>query len=297
MHTYSRFVHIAMVIVAIIISIPSLSGQTNFKLDKKNGHYYLTTTVNGVPDTEIFVETGFNALTLNKENFNKLFGSGDLEPICVKENEKLRFDRASYDILEVYKGEAAVGGLTYRGVILVIDTYDKIAVPFHKLINSTDSTANIMRFDFKKKTLDFVERGNVDVSKLHYFNIVRYEPYPTFEATLELYDTYGHKGDIHGNWVFDLGNGSSIFFFRKSIAPFIKANKFKVLSGEDKAGNAIGQGIFAQYCRLGDQKLTGIPIGITNRIWFDFALGCVGPSFFTKGYVLLDPAQNRIYYK
>ena len=79
--------------------------------------------------------------------------------------------------------------------------------------------------------------------------------------------------------------------------PALKENKFKVQASRDKSGNIIGQGIFAGYCKIGDKTNTGFSIGITNKIENTDELGCVGPSFFKNGIVILDPANNLIHYK
>lgn len=283
--------------VAFCICAPGAFCQTSFDLDKRAGHYFLTTTVNGLPDTDIFVETGFSGLTLNEDNFDKLFASSSLEKVVFDEDAKMRFDNSTNDVVGSYFGKVPVGGLTYEGQIWVIKSYDKIALPIHKLKNASDTATSLVRLDFKNKTLDFVRRDDVELEKMKCYRIVRSVPYPTFEAKLELSDTYGNSGETTGNWIFDLGCGTPVFFFRKSIAPFVNANKFKVLPSRDKSGNAGGQGIYAQYCRIGDQKATAISIGITNRTSFDYALGCVGPSFFGKGAVILDFTHNLIYYK
>ena len=287
-----------MVIVLVgIIGVPGALCQTSFGLDKRDGHYFMSTTVNGVDDTEIFVETGFSALTLCEADYQRLLASSVIEALDLEPDKKLYMDHGVLDVVSAYDAKVRIGGLCYDGPVHVVKAYDKIAVPVHMLRNETDTAATLIRLDFKNKTMDYVRREAVDLDNLHLYNIVKYAPYPTFEATLQLSDTYGHSGEITGNWIFDLGSGTSIYFFRKCMARFIKENKFKVLRSKDKQGNAVGQGIFARYCKVGEQKAAGIPIGISNRLWFDYALGLVGPSFFNKGYVVIDPEKNKIYYK
>ncbi len=287
------------VIIAALffICISDVCCQTSFKLASRDGHYFITTTVNGVPDTEIFVESGCSALLMNKTDFEKLFATLNLEKVEIDANYKLLTDKASYEVVNACKGRVPIGGLLYDGLILVTAELENIAVPVHLLKNDTDRSATLIQLDFKKKILCFVCRSDVDVDRLNSYRIVRYAPCPIFEAKLELSDTYGHHGDIVGSWILDLGCGSPVFFLRKNIAPFIKDNRFKVLPSKDKSGSIIGQGLFAQYCKIGEQKVTGISIGITNRTWEKFELGCVGPSFFSKGYIVFDPECNLIYYK
>lgn len=294
----NRYLTSALIIAAaLVINATPTYGQTSFKMEKKDGHYFMTTTMNGVPDTEIFIETGFAALTLSEDNYNRILSALDLEKVDFDEGKKLRTDRETLEVVDVRKGSVAIGSLSYDGLINVVKSFDMIAVPVHRLKNEADTAANLIVFDFKKKMLEYVSRNALNIKKLNSYPIVRYDPYPTFTAELELADTYGHEGEITGNWIFDLGNGTAVFFFRQSIAPFINRNKFKVLPARDRSGEIIGAGLFARYCKIGNQEVCGVSIGITNRVWFDYALGCVGPSFFTKGFVVIDPERNIIYYK
>lgn len=81
------------------------------------------------------------------------------------------------------------------------------------------------------------------------------------------------------------------------MLPALKENNFKIQTSRDKSGSIIGQGIFAGYCRIGGKSKTGFSIGITNKIEDTDELGCVGPSFFRNGTVILDLNNNLIYYK
>ena len=138
----------------------------------------------------------------------------------------------------------------------------------------------------------------VNSTDMHFFRIVQHEPMPIFESILELSDTDGHSADFKGKFVFDLGNASHIFMCRTTL-PILKKNKFKLQPSLDASGNIIGVGIFAGFCRIGRQKKNGISIGITNKSW-DFEkdiIGYVGPSFFNKSIVVIDPEQKKIYYK
>ena len=110
-------------------------------------------------------------------------------------------------------------------------------------------------------------------------------------------DASGHSLTKYGKFNFDLGNGSGVFFFRKSMLPALKENKFKIQTSRDKSGKIVGQGIFAGYCKIGEKSNTGFSIGITNKIEDTDELGCVGPSFFKNGIVVLDPNNHLIYYR
>ena len=272
----------------------------NFTLVKKNGHYFTEATINGNANTPVFVETGCSGMTLSVEMYDKLLASLPLDEIKTDEAEWLYSDRRKHRIIKRLRGKVPVGDLIYDGVVLVVDPYDdKVTIPVNLLKNESDTTACLIRFNFKKNTLDYVRREDVSLEKMRTYTLVRNDPMPIFTSTMELADTQGHNLSVSGNFNFDLGNGSSVFFFRNAMLPILKKNKITISTSRDKAGNIVGQGIFAGYCKIGDKSNTGFSIGITNNK-FDFGtgeLGCVGPSFFRNGTVILDPENNLIYYK
>lgn len=288
---------ISSILVLIPLFLSTAYCQTSFKLVKQNGHYYTDATINGNANTPVFVETGYPGMTLSVDMYNRLLSSLPLEEIT-PDTDELRGDRFKHRIVKLLKGKVPIGDLTYEGRVYVVDPYDdKVTVPVNLLKNETDKTRCLIRFDFKKNTLDYIRRKEVNLEKMHTYRLVKFDQMPVFVSTMELSDASGHDLTITGNFNFDLGNGSSVFFFRKTMLPLLKANKFKIQPARDKSGNIIGQGIFAGYCKIGDKTNTGFSIGITNRICFDEELGCVGPSFFKNGTVILDSEMHAIYFK
>lgn len=274
------------------------NAQTSFVLTKDEGHYFTETSINGSLDIRIMVETGVPAMIIDEENFYKLCSSIQLEELTITNDASLDSDKRSLRIKNIFRGEVAIGNLRYKGLIYVVEAHNHIVVPFHRLINTLDSTANLIRFNFKTNCIDFVKSQMVNSTDMHFFRIVQHEPMPIFESILELSDTDGHSADFKGKFVFDLGNASHIFMCRTTL-PILKKNKFKLQPSLDASGNIIGVGIFAGFCRIGRQKKNGISIGITNKSW-DFEkdiIGYVGPSFFNKSIVVIDPEQKKIYYK
>lgn len=275
------------------------NAQTSFVLTKDKGHYFTETSINGSPNIRIMVETGVPAVIIDEENFYKLCSSIQLEELAIANDASLDSDKRSLRIKNIFRGEVAIGNLLYQGLIYVVEAHNHIVVPFHRLINALDSTANLIRFNFKTNRIDFVKSQMVDSIDMHFFPIVQYEPMPIFESILELSDADGHSADFKGKFVFDLGNASHLFMCHNSTLPILKRNKFKLLPSMDASGNKIGVGIFAGFCKIGSRKKNGISIGITKKSW-DFEndiIGYVGPSFFNKSIVVIDPEQKKIYYK
>ncbi|MCM1071379.1 MAG: hypothetical protein NC210_05395 [[Clostridium] fimetarium] len=290
--------NITHLLAITIIALCGSTGtaQTRFKLDKKNGHYYISTTVNGVPDTEIFVESGLPGMMLDEVRFKRILGDLPLDTLGAH-REMLMSDQANHRLINVFEGEVSIGGLRYNGKIYLVDNYDKLGVPIHRLKNNTDSTANLIRLNFKSDMLDFVSRDSIDGKRTHVYQITNFSPMPIIETTMELADTYGHNGKLTGRMVFDLGAGTAVYLFRKNVTNFLKKHKFKVAKAKDKVtGKVVGEGIFAGSCKLGDRTIYGTSVGITNRLWREDSFGCVGTKFFKNGTIAIDPDNMRLLY-
>ena len=282
-------------LIVFVMVCPAVSAQTSFKLSKKDGHYFTTTSVNGVPDTKVVLVSCSPGVLVDSDTFGRLFDESHLE-VVESDRAQIKSDTENYAVEKVYNGKMSIGGLSYSGDIYIVSGQDEVCVPVHSLRNEADVSANLMRFNFKKKTFDFIKREDVAMDNMHRYKIEDYTPAPLFNTTIELADTYGHEASTKGNMVFDLGNGTPVFFYRKAIAPFMNENGFKILPARNRAGEIVALGIYAGFCKIGDRTLRDISIGITIRAWIRDALGCVGPSAF-KGYVIIDPENDEILYE
>ena len=133
------------------------NAQTSFALTKDDGHYFTETAINGLPNIRIMVETGVPAVVIDEENFYKLCFSTQLEELATANDASLDSDKRSLRIKKVFRGDVAIGDLLYNGLIYVVKAHNHIVVPFHRLINALDSTANLIRFNFKTNCIDFVK--------------------------------------------------------------------------------------------------------------------------------------------
>lgn len=273
--------------------------QTSFTMAQHQGDYFITTVVNGKDSACIFVESGVPGLLVNEKSYKRLFGNCSYEKVEPKCSEVRGFS-VNHNVIRVLRGKVLIGDLSYQGNIYVIDNYEKVAVPVHLLKNEKDSTKNMIRLNFKNKTLDFVGNEIANVDKMNKYKMIDFNPMPVIEATLSLSDAYGNGGLISGKFIFDLGNSSPLYVTTANprMAKFIKTNKYRLSPVKDRStGKQVGYGIFAVHCLVGKNKLRDVSIGMTNKISIGDVLGFVGPSLFNKGYVIVDPKNNYIYYE
>lgn len=290
---------IYITLILTFIAYPLVSfGQTSFKITYKESDYYINTAVNGHDSVWIFVESGIPGLLINEKDYNTLFTDSLFEQVDTGYSE-IKFQHGSHVVCKIKHGKVLIGDLSYKGNIYIIDKYNKIGVPVHLLKNEKDSTANMACFNFSQRTLDFVGKNTIDNMKMHEYKIVDSSPMPVIETTLFLADTYGHSGSIKGKFIFDLGNSSPLFLFNRNpfILSYIKRNGFRIFPAKDESGNNVGNGIYAGSCMVGKRRMRNISIGLTDRIYISDILGCIGPSLFMKGYVIIDTKNNVIYYE
>jgi hypothetical protein len=281
------------------VSALAVFCQTSFTMTKDKGHYYINTVVNGHDSVWVFVESGIPGLFINEENYMSLFDDSLYEKVDSKYSN-VRFSHSSYKIIQVLRGKVLVGDLSYQGDIYVLDKYEKTAIPVHLLKNEKDSTENMIRFNFKNQTLEFVGNDVVKTNKMHQYKMTEYNPMPVIESTFSLSDEQGNNGLITGKFVFDLGNSSPLFITTRNpdMLRFIKNNKFKISTAQDRyTGETIGHGIFATLCRIGKRTARNVSIGISNKISIGNTMGFIGPSLFDKGDVIIDTKNNSIYYE
>ena len=286
-----------LVFILFAINYPHLSHcQTSFNMTYKEGNYFITSSMNNHDNVEIFVESGLPGILINEHNYNRLFVDSLYQTVDSSYSEIKSF-YGSHSVSKIKYGKVYIGDLSYQGNVYVIDRYNKIGIPIHMLKNEQDSTANMIRFNFNRRILDFV--GKDSIVKKNEYKVVELSPMPVVETTLFLADTYGHSGNIKGKFIFDIGNSSPLYLFNRnlSLQSFIKRNGFKIFPAKDKSDNNVGNGIYADYCRVGRQKIRNASIGLTDRIYISDILGCIGPSLFMKGYVIIDTKNNVIYYE
>ncbi len=289
---------ISKIASACLMTVLSLNVycQTSFKMDKNNGHYYLTAAVNDKGEAKLLAVTNMQVILVGEDSFNRFFNNSDYSEVD-RDSATFKSNEFRYKTKKVLNGKVKIGDLAFDGDIYVLENFDKICVPVHVLKNEADTTANLIRFNFKKKTLDFVGKDAVDNNKMHTYRIIEYMPWPVFEASLAIADAYGHNGQTNGKFIFDMSNASALYLFLDNVTPFIKNNKLKVSPAQDKSFNVVGYGLYADYIKLGEKSNQGISVGILNNNNDNNGIsGSVGPSLFGNGTVILNPAEDVIYY-
>lgn len=289
--------HLALILFFVIHPLVSL-GQTSFQMTYKEGGYFITTSINNHDNIEILVASGFHGIIVSEDDYDRLFVDSLYQTVDSDiTGIKNFYGRDS--VTKVKYGKVSIGDLSYQGNIYVVDKYSKINIPVHLLKNEKDTTAHLVRLDFKQGTLDFVSQEAISETNMHQYKMVESSSLPIIETTLFISDTYGHLGRVEGRFLFNLNSGSPLYLYIRnpSALNFIRKNKFRVLPAKDRAGNDVGYGISTAVCQVGERKRRKATIGVIGRINLPNVLGCVGPSLFRKSYVVIDSKNHIMYYE
>ena len=278
----------------VIYPLVSL-GQTSFQMTYKEGGYFITTSINNHDNIEIFVSSGFPGIIVSEDDYGRLFVDSLYQTVDSDITGIKDFYRR-HPVSKVKYGKVSIGDLSYQGNIYVVDKWSKINIPMYLLKNEKDTTAHLVRLDFKQGTLDFVRQEAISKTNMHQYKMVESSPLPIIETTLFLSDTYGHLGSIEGRFLFNLNSGSPLYLCVRnpSALDFIRKNKFRILPAKDRA---VGKGIFAAVCQVGERKRRKVSTGVGGRINLPNVLGCIGPSMFRKSYVVIDSKNHIMYYE
>ena len=289
--------HLVLILSFVIHPLVSL-GQTSFQMTYKEGGYFITTSINNHDNIEIFVSSGFPGIIVSEDDYGRLFVDSLYQTVDSDITGVKDFYRR-HPVSKVKYGKVSIGDLSYQGNIYVVDKWSKINIPMYLLKNEKDTTAHLVRLDFKQGTLDFVRQEAISKTNMHQYKMVESSPLPIIETTLFLSDTYGHLGSIEGRFLFNLNSGTPLYLCIRnpSALNFIRKNKFRILPAKDTSGNDIGKGIFAAVCQVGERKRRKVSTGVGGRINLPNVLGCIGPSMFRKSYVIIDSKNHVIYYE
>ena len=121
------------------VMLPCIAQNDGFSFDlvKKNGHYFTSSNLNGVP-VDMMIESGTPALILSTSFFHKNQSNLSLD---LKENShKMRFVNKVYDMKYSGKGKLKFGNVLYDGPVFILDGTINASLPIQYLKNPNDGS-------------------------------------------------------------------------------------------------------------------------------------------------------------
>ena len=279
-----------------------------FNLTKQEGHYVFTSSINGVADATILLESGISALLIDSAYvFNKGVLS-NMELTSTGGKEKMNLAGRVYVITHKANGTIKIGKNTsYIGEVFVLSNYDyghyEVAVPIMYLHNDIDDGSRIVNLDLGNKRMQLLSRESLNenkagCSKLK-MNSNTYLGMPAVETSLIVDDGVKTR-KLAGNFLVDLGNPELLFLIHqtKEVQKFLADNAdLEINEARDPKGNVMAQYFIANQCQLCGMKFPTSVIAITKNLPEFDAPGNLGLKFFEQVNALLDFDKLILYTK
>ena len=274
-----RNLKVIAVIILTMLCHALLCAQERFDLQKRNGHYYFTATLNDIP-AECMLESGIPAMLVGEKHFRSCLESSGLsfEP----SKGKMRLFNQLYDILFRADGEVRIGNALYDGPVFILKDYSGISVPVQYLKDPATRQA-VMTIDLKNNYIRIGTPKNRVYGKKYRLSSDKDLGFPIVAAKVCLQTPEG-RSRLKGNLIVDFGNPSLLFLLKqhKSMAKAIKAKTIGLKDAYDKQGRLVAQGLYADTVSMFGQKFLSQSIGVTDKMNSIEHLGFLGTPFFTS---------------
>lgn len=284
-------------IFIIFANLLSASNTTIiYTLEKEAGHYYTTTTLNGI-ESRIMIESGIPALLIGKEFYHQHYDKFKLD--LQRSTKKIRLLRNQYKIELMGHGQIEIGNAIYNGTIFILDGDIVPLVPIQFLSNPLDGSS-IITLDLKNRKL-LIYR-NKDLNNL----IDQYDTYPLYlsdkkmpvvNSTLNI-NVAGKECMMQGDFIVDMGNGAHLFLMKqhKAVKHLIKENNLKLQEAKNTQGIVVAEGLYADKLTICGKLFEHVSIGVTDTMTSIKEAGFLGLKFFTSP-TIFDFGKGKMYIK
>ena len=279
-----------------LLSVLPMTAQTDavFKMLKENGHFYFTSSVNGVR-TKLMFESGVPGFMMGDAFYEAHKDSLKME---VKPcDEKIRYLGGTHHVkLSASHARLRIGDAIFDGPVKIVEDDANLEFPIHMLHHASDSSS-IVWMDLEKSTFCVLSKerlqGLVRKAKTMDMSFNKWGM-PILKTTLTL-KVNGRETSIEGDFIADMGN-ASLLFMNKSQTNVVKMmeNGWIVLKeARNKEGKYIADGFYADKLTICDRKFKGVSVGVFPFKSMD-EYGILGLKFFNIP-TIFDFSEKKLY--
>ena len=279
-----------------LLSVLPMTAQTDavFKMLKENGHFYFTSSVNGVR-AKLMFESGVPGFMMGDAFYEAHKDSLKME---VKPcDEKIRYLGGTHDVkLSASHARLRIGDAIFDGPVKIVEDDANLEFPIHMLHHASDSSS-IVWMDLEKSTFCVLSKerlqGLVRKAKTMDMSFNKWGM-PILKTTLTL-KVNGRETSIEGDFIADMGN-ASLLFMNKSQTNVVKMmeNGWIVLKeARNKEGKYIADGFYADKLTICDRKFKGVSVGVFPFKSMD-EYGILGLKFFNIP-TIFDFSEKKLY--
>ena len=279
-----------------LLSVLPMTAQTDavFKMLKENGHFYFTSSVNGVR-AKLMFESGVPGFMMGDAFYEAHKDSLKME---VKPcDEKIRYLGGIHHVkLSASHARLRIGDAIFDGPVKIVEDDANLEFPIHMLHHASDSSS-IVWMDLEKSTFCVLSKerlqGLVRKAKTMDMSFDKWGM-PILKTTLTL-KVNGRETSIEGDFIADMGN-ASLLFMNKSQTNVVKMmeNGWIVLKeARNKEGKYIADGFYADKLTICDRKFKGVSVGVFPFKSMD-EYGILGLKFFNIP-TIFDFSEKKLY--
>ena len=273
-----------------------MTAQTDavFKLAKENGHFYFTSSVNGVRAQMMF-ESGVPGLMMGDAFYEAHKDSlkMDVKP-C---HERIRYLGGLHNIRQsASHARLRIGDAIFEGPVKIVENDANLKFPIHMLRHASDSS-HIVWMDLEKSEFRVIssERFQELVKKAQTMDLSFNKwGMPMVKTTLTL-KVNGRQTSIEGNFIADMGNASLLFMNKSqpSVVKMMEDGWIVLRDARNKEGKYVAQGFYADRLTICDRKFKGVSVGVFPFKSMD-EYGILGLKFFNIP-TIFDFSEKKLY--
>lgn len=278
------------------LSILPMAAQpdTAFKLVKEDGHFYFTSSVNGVKARLMF-ESGVPGFMMGDAFYEAHKDSlkMDVKP-C---DEKIRYLGGLRHVkLSAAHARLRIGDAVFEGPVKIVEDDANLKFPIQMLRHASDSS-NIVWMNLEKSEFGVISRerlqGLVKKAKTMDLSFNKWGM-PMVKTTLTL-KVNGRGTSIEGNFIADMGNASLLFLnkIQGNVAEMLENGWIVLKEARNKEGKYVAEGFYADRMTICDRKFKGVSVGVFPFKSMD-EYGILGLKFFDIP-TIFDFSEKKLY--
>lgn len=281
-------------------------NEETFTTFKEGGHYFITASINGKPETPIMLESGTPALFVDSA-FAVSTGCVDISeyPVSV---HMMNLNGTKFRITNEGDGKVRIGKQTYyEGPVFIMADYDnpyKVAVPIHLLFNEADGGSRIVKVDLADERIQMISRASLKEADKngyasHRISYKSYKNLPVVKSVLKI-EEGGKVRTMKGKFTVDLGNAEVLFLVEKNknVTRFLNSNPDMSLhEALDANGKVVGRYVLTDKCTICDKEFLDALVVVTPNFMGILPEGSLGLKFFKQHPSILDFDKKRMYVK
>ncbi|MBR5159507.1 MAG: hypothetical protein IKW84_08000 [Bacteroidaceae bacterium] len=281
-------------------------NEETFTTFKEGGHYFITASINGKPETPIMLESGTPALFVDSA-FAVSTGCVDISEYPASDH-MMNLNGRKFRITNEGDGKVRIGKHTiYEGPVFLMADYEnpyKVAVPIHLLHNEADGGSRIVKVDLANECLQMQSKASLKEADKKGFSSYKityktYKKMPAVKSVLKI-DEGGKVRTLKGKFTVDLGNAEVLFLVEKNknVTKFLESNPdMSLQEALAPNGAVVGRYVLTDKCTICDMEFPDALVVVTPNFMGILPEGSIGLKFFMQHPSILDFDKKRMYVK